>query len=290
MASCWTFGAGLADAPVNLANLYTTNYGTSQTVVLNAGSSLGGNNEAFIGTLNLAGTVPLTIQATNTAGHATAQDWMGRIVGSGIPSGSTALILDGTQQPLRLTFTGSSANNFTGDVLIEGHVSTQGVTYNGQTAANQNLGFLNNNVIVAPGATWTVVWGGETVAGLSGCRGNVVLNNQNDLNNIGLTVGNGDGSGTFSGAISGGFGLDKVGSGTLVLGSQTSILNAGSSFTGNVTIDGGQLVAASQNYGNATVHRRLFQARGQLPSMPAPCSSSMWPTSSVSSMPQLPHC
>ena len=134
-------------APVMLANIYTSSYGTSQTIVLNAGSSLGGNTNDLTAILNLSGSVPLTIQATNNGGHSTAQDWSGQITGTGIPAGSTALVLDGSITSLRLTWANGDgtlpANNFTGDVLIKGNVSTQGDSYLGAgNPAYQNLGFL----------------------------------------------------------------------------------------------------------------------------------------------------
>jgi fibronectin-binding autotransporter adhesin len=246
---------------LSLANIYTSSFGTAQTIVLNAGSGLAANGVELNSVLNLSGTVPLTIRATNTGGHSTRQDWSGQIVGSGIPTGTTALVLDGTAWTLRLTFGNGNgalpANDFTGDVVMLGDVTTQGVTYLGAGNSNyQNLGFLNNNVTVLSGGTaaWHVVWGGETVMGLNG-SGNIALNNQNALNNIGLTVGNNDGSGTFSGNISGGFGLDKTGSGIQILTGSASggVPYAGSSFSGNVVVDGGVLVAAALASGNNTV-------------------------------------
>jgi autotransporter-associated beta strand protein len=247
------FDTGLAHG-VPLSNVYTTNYGTAQTIVLNAGSGLAANGQDFLGVLNLAGSVPLTIKATNTGGHTTAQDWTGQIVGNGVPAGSTALLLDGTTWPLRLTFTGGSPNNFTGNVVMTGTVSTQGVTFSGQTPGNQNLGFLNNSVTVSPSATWTVVWGGETVEGLNG-SGNISLNNQNALNNIGLTIGNNDASSTFSGNITGNFGIDKTGTGTLVLTGAAvgGIPTSGSSFGGPVVVDNGTLVVAAVANGSNSV-------------------------------------
>ena len=247
------FDAGLADI-LPLANVFTTSYGTAQTIVLNGGSNLAVNNRSFTGTLNLSGSVPLTIKATNTGGHTSAQDWTGQIVGNGVPAGSTALTLDGSTWPVRLTFTGGSPNNFTGNVVMLGTVSTQGVTFNGATADNQNLGFLNNSVTVSPSSSWTVVWGGETVEGLNG-SGNILLNNQNALNNIGLTIGNNDVSSTFSGNISGGFGVAKTGTGTLVLTGAAvgGIPVAGSSFSGPVVVNNGTLIVAASASGGNTV-------------------------------------
>jgi autotransporter-associated beta strand protein len=238
---------GVASA-VTLAALNTTGFPTSQTITLNAGAALGFNQpELTIGTLNLNGSVPLTIKATNTGGHGTAQDIVYGLAGSGIAAGSTALTLDGTAASLRTSAPASGApNSFTGDVLIKGTVTTQGRTYLGQTPDNQNLGFLNNSVTVAAGATWTIVWGGETVASLNG-SGNVSLNNQNALNGVGLTVGSANGSGAFSGAISGGFGLAKIGGGTQTLS------GAGIAYGGNTSVSGGTLKLVETSLGGASV-------------------------------------
>jgi autotransporter-associated beta strand protein len=262
-------------SPINLANIYTSSYGTAQTIVLNSGSALGPNINVLTGVLNLSGSVPLTIRATNTAGHTTRQDWTGRVVGNGVPAGSTALILDGSTASLRVTWANGTAtlpaNNFTGDVLMLGNVSTQGVTYLSTAGSNQNLGFLNNNVTVSSGATWIVVWGEETVEGLNG-SGAINLNNQNAQNNIGLAVGNNGSSGTYSGTITGGFGLAKIGSGLEVFSGalnysgSTSIaggvmrLNTGTLPSGLVSLNGGVLELTSPS----SLTRPLGSGAGQI--------------------------
>ena len=222
---------------VNLASISTSNYGTSQTIILNSGSALGGGAESVVTTLNLAGDVPLMIEATNTGGHSSRQDIAYRIIGNGIPAGSTALTLNGTAAALRISFpNGSAANNFTGNVVIEGTVNTQDLTYNGQTPGNQNLGFLNNDIMVNSGATWSIVWGGETIGALNG-SGSISLFNQNALNNIGLTIGNNNDSGFFTGNISNStsnMGIAKVGTGTQTLGGSDS-------YGGTTAISGGAL-------------------------------------------------
>jgi autotransporter-associated beta strand protein len=243
---------------VTVNSIITSNFGSSQTIRLNTGSSLGANATGLFSTIDLAGTKSLTIQATNTGGHSTAQDWTGRIIGSGIAAGSTALTLDGTSTALRLTFggtTGQQVNTFTGDVLIKGFVNTQGTTYAGQVAARQNLGFLNSNVTIDPSSTWRIVWGGETVQQLNG-SGNVHLDNQNALNNIGLTVGaNNATGGVHSGVIYGGFGVAKVGtgvqafSGANTYGGATSILSGTLLVNGTHTGLGGYTVGAGGTLG-----------------------------------------
>ncbi len=222
-------------ATASLSSISTSNYGSTQTITINSGSGLASNVAALTATLNLNGSVPLTIRGTNTAGHATAQDINCRWQGTAIPAGTTALILDGTSATIRTSQLSntSAASSFTGDVLIKGTVSTQGRTYLAQTAANQNLNFLNNDITINSGSTWTIVWGGETAGALNG-PGNVNLNNQNALNGIGLTFGNTNRNGTHSGIISGGFGIAKVGTGT-----QT--LSGASTYTGATTVNGGTL-------------------------------------------------
>lgn len=221
---------------VTLAALSNSNFGTSQTVTINSGSSLGLNAAGLIATVNLDGTVPITFKATNTNTHGTAQDVNARFVGSGIPAGQTALILDGTAWNLRFSQLGttSAASNFTGDVLILGNVITQGRTYLAAEAGNQNLTFLNNDVTVSGGATWSVVWGGETIGALNG-SGTVNLNCQNALNNIGLTLGNNSRDGVFSGQLGNSWGIAKTGSGTQTLS------GAGIGYTGATTVNGGRL-------------------------------------------------
>ncbi|MCW1925047.1 autotransporter-associated beta strand repeat-containing protein [Luteolibacter arcticus] len=222
-------------SPVIPASITTTSHGSGHAITLNAGSALAANAAALSCPLTLSGSVPLTLKATNTNGHSTAQDWTGRITGTGIATGSTALVLDGSSHTLRLSFGNSlTPNTFTGDVLVQGTVTTQNQTYTGNSAGNQNNGFLNNNLTVASGGTWSVVWGGETIGALNGA-GNVSLNCQSALGNTGITLGTTGSNGLFTGAISGGFGLVKLGNGTQVLGGANS-------YTGATAINGGTLL------------------------------------------------
>ena len=166
-----TIGTGVAGT-VMVGSVITSNYGTSQTILLNAGSGLGMNaSELTPAVIELAGSVPLTIESTNTGGHSTAQDIDAQVFGSGIPAGSTALILDGVTgtngDTLRWSIEGAG-NDFTGNVLIEGAVITQDQTYTANTAQYQNLGFRNNDITVSSGASWQLVWGGETIGALNG--------------------------------------------------------------------------------------------------------------------------
>ncbi|WP_265594629.1 autotransporter-associated beta strand repeat-containing protein [Haloferula sp. BvORR071] len=224
---------------LNLPSISSSNFGSAQTITINGGSSLGANAAGLATTLSLAGSVPVTLKATQTGtSHSTAQDVNWRIQGSGIPAGTTALILDGTSKSLRTSQLSntSDASDFTGDVLIKGTVATQNRTYLAQTAVNQNLGFVKNDITVGDGVastTWTLVWGGETIGALNG-PGNITLNNQNALNSIGLTIGNNNRNGVHNGNIGGGFGIAKVGTGT-------QELNGASTYSGTTTLTNGTL-------------------------------------------------
>ena len=238
-----SFGSGVS-ATVNLSSITNSNFGASQQITLNAGSGLGANAPALVTQLNLNGSVPVTLKSMNTGGHSTAQDVNWRIVGTGIPAGSTALILDGSTHSLRTSQLNgtSAASAFTGDVLIKGPVTTQGRTYLGNAAENQNLNFLQNSITVESG-TWNIVWGGETIGALNGA-GNVNLNCQSALNNIGLTLGNNNATGTHTGVISGGFALSKVGTGNQTFGGANT-------YSGGTTVNAGTLTLANTT-GSAT--------------------------------------
>ena len=157
-------------APIVINQLATGGSPLSANLIVSSGSSLAANVSALTTTFNLAGTTPLAIIAGTAGGHTTAQDVTWNVIGSGIGNGSTALILDGTAKALRLTMASTTANSFSGDVVIKGAVTTQNLvtSSSGNTAANQNLTFANNNVTVASGATWSIAPGGETVAALNG--------------------------------------------------------------------------------------------------------------------------
>ncbi|MBN8460055.1 MAG: autotransporter-associated beta strand repeat-containing protein [Verrucomicrobia bacterium] len=243
---------GAVTGAVKLASVTNSNFGTSQTITLNTSGSLGQNGAGLITTLNLNGSVPVTLKGTNTgSNHITPQDVNWRIEGAGIPAGSTALILDGSTYSVRTSQLSdtSAASNFTGDVLIKGNVTTQGRTYlagGGTVAENQNLNFLNNDVTVDTGAEWKIVWGGETMGALNGA-GQVTLNNQSALDNIGLTLGNTDRPGSFSGKITGGFGVRKKGSGIQILS------GTGSNYSGPTLIESGTLQVDGTKTGGGTV-------------------------------------
>lgn len=87
------------------------------------------------------------------------------------------------------------------------------------------------------------MWGGETIGALNG-SGSISLNNQSALNNVGLTLGNNNDPGNYTGVISGGFGLAKVGGGT------QSLAGVGT-YSRTTTVHGGTL-ALHNTFGSAT--------------------------------------
>lgn len=217
-----------------LKAVVTTNYAASQFIV-NAGSSLKADVVSVrFSYVQLDGNKPFTLLAKNTDGHGSAQDFQATFVGSGIAAGKTALIFDGTAAKLRVTFGGpieSKVNNFTGDVLIKGKVTTKNnasflVAPNDTRFIDekldkvlQNLGFPNNNVQVDRGATWFIEDGQELAQGLFG-EGTVSFIWGRTRPNLGiaLTIGNNNADGSFAGLFSGGagYGLAKKGTGTQV--------------------------------------------------------------------------
>ena len=114
--------------------------------------------------------------------------------------------------------------------------------------------FNGNNVTVQSGGTLQLIsFGATAIAGLSG-NGDIRARFAGTT----LTVGEGDASSTFSGTMEDGqasWNLDKTGSGTLVLTGAPvgGIPTATSSFTGNVTVDNGTLVAAAVASGGSSV-------------------------------------
>ena len=129
----------------------------------------------------------------------------------------------------------------------------QNISYQSNDAAHQNLLIPDtSSVTIDAGANWNMVHGVETIDGLNG-GGSFTVYRGGGVSYLAgapaLTVGAGNGNGTFSGAIqdtaTGVVTLDKTGTGTQILGSLTSITTAASTFSGNVTVDGGSLIVAA---------------------------------------------
>ncbi len=140
---------------------------------------------------------------------------------SGVLSGSGSLTKIGTGA---LTLAG--ADTYTGGTTIGG-----GTLQLGNAAA---LGPTSDNLAVSGGATLDLHGYSLGVGALSGAG---TINNLSGSSTYTLTVGNGNASGTFSGAIkntTGAIALAKTGTGTLALGGSDT-------YTGGTTLTAGQL-------------------------------------------------
>jgi autotransporter-associated beta strand protein len=92
----------------------------------------------------------------------------------------------------------------------------------------------------------------QTVGALTGNSSATIISNFG-AGNVTLSVGNNNDSGVYTGSIIAGQGtiaLVKNGTGTEVLGSLTSATISGSSFTGDITVNGGTLIGAAASNGN----------------------------------------
>ena len=218
------FTAGLINN--NLSTTYkpitVANVGGTTTFEFNQGGAFAN--------INIATSKAITL--TTTAGGSQF-GMMGSISGNGAGAGNTSVTFANTGGATFYYTAGYSgsgvvANTFAGNVAINGNVNLQNLTY-------INAAYINGvipdtaSVTIGAGATWTQVWGGETLDGLNGTGG---------LNNGGLpmTVGASNGGGSFSGALSGGGSLTKNGTGV-----QT--LSGGSiNYTGATSVTNGTLI------------------------------------------------
>jgi autotransporter-associated beta strand protein len=141
---------------------------------------------------------------------------------------------------------------------------TQAITGTGTTILQSSVG---NYINLATGAQFsasgdlTVQNTGlnvgllsQSVGALNGSGGAILSNF--GTGSVTLSVGNNNHSGAFSGSLFAGQGtinLVKNGTGTEVLGSLTSATTSGSSFTGDITVNGGTLIgAAVSNFNSNT--------------------------------------
>lgn len=163
---------------------------------------------------------------------------------------STAVVLGGAgtnENNLRLvkqnvnTLTISGANTFTGSTTVEGGVLL---------LSNQNA--IQNSTLTLSGGTAnfssSVAGNAFTVGGLAGAGNLALQNNAGSPAAIALSVGGNNANASYSGVLSGAGSLIKNGNGTQTLS------NAGSSFTGGVTVNSGVLSFSSQaNTGNGNL-------------------------------------
>lgn len=201
------------------------------------------------GTLRLAGSTDrsftLTASSTIDAGGGTAGYGVGASTGSVVmPAGANlTLTLTGTTSgrstfnlPLanpaggtlsviksgsnKWTYTGG-AKTYSGDTLVTGGTL--------ETLASNNLS-PNSNLILGAGSFLDIRDYPQTIKGLSG-SGSVVANFTSGRT---LTIGNGDGTGTYTGVISSPVAVTKIGNGTQYFGGNNN-------YSATTTISGGVL-------------------------------------------------
>ncbi len=176
------------------------NFGTTTTLDFNQGAAFVNANVAISKAITISTTV-----GGNQFGL------MGTISGTGAGAGNTSVTFAnaaGANFYYTAGYTGSgiAANTFAGNATIAGNINLQNLTY--INAAYVNGVFPDtSNVTINAGATWTQVWGAESINGLDG-GGN--LNN----NGLAITVGTSNGGGSYSGIVTGGGSLTKAGNGT----------------------------------------------------------------------------
>jgi autotransporter-associated beta strand protein len=169
------------------------------------------------------------------------RSYMGQISGAGAGAGSNSVIFNlGAGNwleiyPKEAVGGAGSANTFTGNLLVQsGNLEVNGLTFNGDTPANQNLTIpATASVTVNSGAVLQFVWGDETFDALNG-GGTIQRNTGDNQGTRNLTIGVNGGSGSFSGTITSDFSIIKAGSGT-----QT--FTGANNYTGSTTISGGTL-------------------------------------------------
>ncbi|HYE20337.1 MAG TPA: autotransporter-associated beta strand repeat-containing protein, partial [Tepidisphaeraceae bacterium] len=213
-------GSGTTATTVDLVNTS----GTSDVQVLQAIGN-GSNN-----VLNLAPGQSLDVASLQLMGTSRLT-LTGGTVNLGQSSDPNASLFSGGGGTLRLN-SGSTVN------VITGTAGGSGTTY------EMNGGTLNSAV-------------NFTIGGLSGSANgvNVTGGAVMSLNGTGVT---GTGIATYSGVLSGSFGLNKTGTGT-------QVLTAVNTFTGPVTIDGGTLqVNSDQALGNAANNITMSGTTGVL--------------------------
>ncbi len=236
-------------------------FGSSGTVIL--GDANSGSNDAAVlidataGGLTIGRSISVANQGTGTftLGSATASGSASAVF-SGAITLARDLTLDGGSAGGRLDFSGAISG--TGNVTIAGTnrviFLSNAKTYQGSTTINGILQLSDGSgtatsllpdaepVTVASGGALRLAKGNnsETIGALSG--GGTVSNIVAGITST-LIVGDGDGSGTFSGL------LDDP-SGTLVIektGTGTQVFSNANTYSGSTTINAGTLLAGNAN-------------------------------------------
>ncbi len=241
----FTTGVINANNSTTYKPITVNNYGAGTTIYFNEGGAFVNAN------LNLNKQVTLA-----TTGGGSQFGLMGKITGSGVGAGTDAVIFNapsGTTFYYTAGYTGSgvNANAFTGNVHITGAgtVDTQNLTY-------LNAAYINGaipdaaSVTVDSTATWALSWGNESIDALNG-TGSIITS-------AALTIGAGNGSGSYGGVMSSLAALTKTGSGT-------ETLSGSNTYTGTTAITGGTLsVTGSLASGTVTVSGGALAGTGTI--------------------------
>ncbi|MGU3626052.1 Ig-like domain-containing protein [Comamonas sp. C24C] len=223
----------------------TLNKTDAGTVILsNSGNETGltGGTTIAAGTLSVAaddnlasGTVTLNGGTLAVTGATTIDNAIAVAAASTISNSSNATLSGVLSGSGTLTKSGASTLTLSGSNTHSGaiNLTAGGLTLSGGSAIG------DNSAVTQSAGTTLTLSSAETIGSLAG-TGSVVLN-------AGLTTGGDNTSTTYAGAISGLFGLNKAGSGTLTLTGNNSYTGATNVSAGGLTLNrvGGALADSS---------------------------------------------
>ena len=213
----------------NIANPFVVaNAGTGTTTV---GSNAGTSVDIFTG--NFQVNKPLTLQGVNTD-RTTYQGTFSGNVGTLTINGGARTTMEAT-------------NTYLGNVVLAGSGTKLQI---GTSAASSNVIPDTASVDVGAGATFFLNTQAESINALTD-NGTVALNG---VSLSTLTIGAGDGSGTFSGTMSGLISIVKTGVGTEAFASPLTYTGAGGTVINNGTLLVTNTTGSGTSTGSATVN------------------------------------
>ena len=222
------------------ANSLVLGSGTSD-LLFTGNASLNSNRGVGFGATS--GSTGITALIDVAAGQSAAIN--GVIASAGNTGANSLTVNSGSGNTGTLTLGG--ANLFNGTTIIDAGTLTLG---NSLALQNSTLDYDNHGGTLSFGSLTATTFGG-----LSGSQ-NLPLQN-NSSATVTLTVGGNNGSTTFSGSLSGGGSLGKIGTGTMTLGNANYTGNT-VVYNGGLTITGGTLsshldLSAQQGTVNAVI-------------------------------------